>query len=62
MKVRFPAGVKIASLPIDVMPFDTGLAVDTKGHVWGWGDNQGGELCLGNQTSTSRLPGCRSRT
>jgi alpha-tubulin suppressor-like RCC1 family protein len=48
VKVRFPAGVKIASLPIDVMPFDTGLAVDTKGHVWGWGDNQGGELCLGN--------------
>jgi alpha-tubulin suppressor-like RCC1 family protein len=30
------------------MPFDTGLAVDTKGHAWGWGDNQGGELCLGN--------------
>jgi alpha-tubulin suppressor-like RCC1 family protein len=48
VKVRFPAGVKIASLPIDVMPFDTGLAVDTKGRVWGWGDNRGGELCLGN--------------
>jgi alpha-tubulin suppressor-like RCC1 family protein len=48
VRVRFPAGVKIASLPIDVMPFDTGLAVDTKGHVWGWGDNRGGELCLGN--------------
>ncbi len=48
VRVRFPAGVKIASLPIDVMPFDTGLAVDTEGHVWGWGDNQGGELCLGN--------------
>ena len=48
VRVRFPARVKIASLPIDVMPFDTGLAVDTKGPVWGWGDNQGGELCLGN--------------
>ncbi len=48
VRVRFPAGVKIASLPIDVMPFDTGLAVDNKGHVWGWGDNRGGELCLGN--------------
>jgi alpha-tubulin suppressor-like RCC1 family protein len=48
VRVRFPARVKIASLPIDVMPFDTALAVDTKGHVWGWGDNQGGELCLGN--------------
>jgi alpha-tubulin suppressor-like RCC1 family protein len=50
VRVRFPAGVKIASLPIDVMPFDTALAVDTSGHVWGWGDNQGGELCLGNHT------------
>jgi alpha-tubulin suppressor-like RCC1 family protein len=48
VRVRFPAGVKIASLPIDVMPLDTALAVDTKGHIWGWGDNQGGELCLGN--------------
>ncbi len=48
VRVRFPAGVKIASLPIDVMPYDTGLAVDTTGHVWGWGDNQGGELCLGH--------------
>lgn len=59
VRVRFPAGVKIASLPIDVMPFDTGLAVDTKGHVWGWGDNQGGELCLGNyeqQLTPVRLP------
>ena len=49
MRVRFPAGAKIASLPINVMPFDTGLAVDSTGHVWGWGINQGGELCLGNR-------------
>jgi alpha-tubulin suppressor-like RCC1 family protein len=59
VKVRFPAGVKIASLPIDVMPFDTGLAVDTKGNVWGWGANQGGELCLGNRNkhlTPVRLP------
>jgi alpha-tubulin suppressor-like RCC1 family protein len=47
--VRFPRGVKIASIPSDVMPFDTGLAVDTTGHVWGWGRNGGGELCLGNR-------------
>jgi alpha-tubulin suppressor-like RCC1 family protein len=59
VKVHFPAGVKIASLPTDVMPFDTGLAVDTEGHVWGWGDNQGGELCLGNHNkhlTPVRLP------
>jgi alpha-tubulin suppressor-like RCC1 family protein len=49
VRVRFPAGVKIASIPTDAMPFDTGLAVDTHGHVWGWGDNGGGELCLGNR-------------
>jgi alpha-tubulin suppressor-like RCC1 family protein len=47
--VRFPAGVKIASIPADVMPFDTALAVDTEGHVWGWGENGGGELCLRNR-------------
>ena len=50
VRVRFPAGVKIASIPTDVMPYDTGLAVDTRGDVWGWGDNGGGELCLGNTT------------
>ena len=53
VRVRFPAGVKIASIPTDAMPFDTGLAVDTRGNVWGWGNNGGGELCLGN---TKRHP------
>jgi alpha-tubulin suppressor-like RCC1 family protein len=48
VQVRFPAGVRIASIPVDVMPYDTGLAVDTTGHVWGWGHNHGGELCTGN--------------
>jgi alpha-tubulin suppressor-like RCC1 family protein len=46
--VRFPRGVRIRSIPIDVMPYDMGLAVDTTGHVWGWGGNQFGELCLGD--------------
>ena len=49
VRVRFPAGVKIASIPADVMPYDTGLAVDTRGNAWGWGQNGGGELCLGNK-------------
>jgi alpha-tubulin suppressor-like RCC1 family protein len=59
VRVHFPAGVKIASIPIDVMPYDTALAVDTTGHAWGWGINSGGELCLGNQktyTTPVRLP------
>jgi alpha-tubulin suppressor-like RCC1 family protein len=55
VRVRFPAGVKIASIPTDAMPFDTGLAVDTHGHAWGWGHNGGGELCLGSK-KTYRTP------
>jgi alpha-tubulin suppressor-like RCC1 family protein len=55
VRVRFPAGVRIASIPSDVMPYDTALAVDTTGHVWGWGQNGGGELCLGN-TRTYLMP------
>jgi alpha-tubulin suppressor-like RCC1 family protein len=55
VRVRFPAGVKIASIPADAMPYDTALAVDTTGRVWGWGDNYGGEMCLGN-TSTYTIP------
>jgi len=55
VRVRFPAGVKIAWLPADVMPYDTALAVDTGGHVWGWGGNGGGELCLGT-THAYNLP------
>jgi len=57
--VRFPRGVKIAWIPADVMPYDTALAVDTKGRVWGWGHNGGGELCLGNTRAYAapvRLP------
>jgi alpha-tubulin suppressor-like RCC1 family protein len=59
VRVHFPAGVAIASIPADAMPFDTGLAVDTRGHVWGWGNNGGGELCRGNTklyTTPVRLP------
>jgi alpha-tubulin suppressor-like RCC1 family protein len=50
VEVQFPPGVRIASIPTDAMPFDTGYAIDTNGNVWGWGANQGGELCLGNKT------------
>jgi alpha-tubulin suppressor-like RCC1 family protein len=58
-RVRFPAGVRIAWLPTDVMPFNTALAVDTQGHVWGWGYNRNGQLCLGNHqlyTTPVELP------
>ncbi len=59
VRVRFPAGVKIAWIPTDVMPYDTALAVDTSGHAWGWGDDAIGELCLGTtriQGTPVRLP------
>jgi alpha-tubulin suppressor-like RCC1 family protein len=46
VRVKFPAGVKIASIPADAMPYDTGLAVDTNGNVWGWGRGGFGDLCL----------------
>lgn len=59
VRVQFPAGVRIASIPIDVMPYDVGLALDTTGHVWGWGLNKAGQLCLGTtrmHTRPVRLP------
>jgi alpha-tubulin suppressor-like RCC1 family protein len=48
VRVRFPPGVRIASIPTDAMPYNTGLAVDTSGHAWGWGADGSGDLCLGN--------------
>jgi alpha-tubulin suppressor-like RCC1 family protein len=54
VQVKFPAGVTIASLPTP-MPYSTGLAIDTSGTVWGWGLDEGGELCLGN-TSDQLVP------
>ena len=54
VRVQFPNGVKIASIPIDVEPFDSAIAIDTKGHAWGWGHNGGGELCLGNHKTYTR--------
>jgi alpha-tubulin suppressor-like RCC1 family protein len=59
VQVRFPRGVKIASIPTDAMPFDAALAIDTKGNVWGWGQNGQGELCLQNTrtyTAPVKLP------
>jgi alpha-tubulin suppressor-like RCC1 family protein len=59
VRVRFPAGVTIASIPADVMPYNSAYAIDTSGHVWAWGANKGGEFCLGNTdeyTTPVRLP------
>src|SRR5215470_15222119 len=59
VQVRFPPGVTIAWIPTDTMPYDSALAVDTHGNAWGWGHNDSGELCLGNNHAHStpvRLP------
>jgi alpha-tubulin suppressor-like RCC1 family protein len=48
VQVKFPAGVTIASIPTDADPYNSAFAVDSTGHVWAWGDNGGGEFCLGN--------------
>jgi alpha-tubulin suppressor-like RCC1 family protein len=53
VRVTFPTGVKIAFLPTDVMPYDSAFAVDTTGHVWGWGLNAGSEFCGGAATPST---------
>lgn len=45
VQVSFPAGVTIAALA-NPMPFDGALAIDSRGHAWGWGNNDSGDLCL----------------
>ena len=57
VKVEFPAGVRIVSLA-NPMPFDGALAIDSQGHVWGWGLNALGDLCLSGLTELrpSELP------
>ena len=54
VQVQFPADVKIAFLPVDVMPYDSAFAVDTTGHVWAWGLNQGSEFCTGAATEATK--------
>ncbi|MGD0314299.1 MAG: hypothetical protein ABSC90_17765 [Acidimicrobiales bacterium] len=49
VKVEFPTGVRIVSLA-NPMPFDGALAIDSHGHVWGWGLNADGDLCLSGLT------------
>ena len=46
VRVKFPAGVKIASMAVNSDPWDTAFAIDTTGHAWGWGANGSGDLCL----------------
>jgi hypothetical protein len=40
------------------MPFDGALAIDSSGHVWGWGLNAAGDLCLSGliESRPRRIP------
>jgi alpha-tubulin suppressor-like RCC1 family protein len=55
VRVKFPAGVTIASIAVNSDPWDTAFAIDTKGRAWGWGANGSGDLCLGN-SAEHRVP------
>jgi alpha-tubulin suppressor-like RCC1 family protein len=50
VRVKFPAGVTIRSLSVNSGPWHTAFAIDTTGHVWGWGANGASDMCLGNST------------
>jgi alpha-tubulin suppressor-like RCC1 family protein len=59
VRVSFPAGIRIASLSVNSGPWHTEFAIDTTGHVWGWGANGSGDMCLGKATqhhTPVRLP------
>jgi alpha-tubulin suppressor-like RCC1 family protein len=58
-KVHFPDGVKIAKLA-DSGSFDTMLAIDTTGQVWGWGETPRGSCAWGTPTRTPTRSNCRS--
>ncbi len=55
VEVDFPAGVTIASLATDAMPYNAALAIDTNGNAWGWGDNATGALCANPKTDPEFL-------
>ncbi len=58
VRVDFPSAVKIASLP-DPMPFDGGMAIDTSGDAWGWGNDKGQQFCQphkGNLSKPVKIP------
>lgn len=57
VQVKFPMGVKITSLPTP-MPYDSGMAIDSSGHIWGWGSNVGKSLCIpkSNLVYPEKLP------
>ena len=62
VRVRFPAGVKIASLPIDVMPFTPAWPSTPKATSGAGATTRVGSCAWVITSSTSHRSGCRSRT
>jgi alpha-tubulin suppressor-like RCC1 family protein len=44
VRVHFPSGVRIAKLP-NPMPYNGAMAIDTRGDVWAWGNDEAREFC-----------------
>ena len=44
VRVRFPAGVRIAKLA-NPMPYNGAMAIDRTGHVWAWGNDEARDFC-----------------
>ena len=44
VRVDLPAGVRIAKLA-NPMPYDGAMAIDTRGHVWAWGNDEARDFC-----------------
>jgi alpha-tubulin suppressor-like RCC1 family protein len=58
VRVRFPAGVRIAALP-NPMPYNAGMAIATDGRVWAWGNDRAREFCQSRSaiiTTPVRVP------
>ena len=44
VRVHFPADVRIAKLP-NPMPYNGGMAIDSTGHAWAWGNDEARNFC-----------------
>ncbi len=53
VKVEFPAGTHIVALG---EARESGLAIDSTGHGWAWGQNDNGVLCTGLNKATTPQP------
>ncbi len=53
VQAKFPAGTTIVSIG---EARDDGYAIDSEGHLWSWGMNESGSLCLGTTKKRQLVP------